>query len=111
MRIAEYKQIDTEIVKKIIHHEEEPIEMGNDTVGVIPAWDEEVTEEKPIMGMVYRDATPEEEAVGIDGYVGDIPYSVKPDTYKTMGRLSETIDVKMIYYTKTKTGLKIEVED
>ena len=59
----------------------------------------------------YRLANPEEEAKGIDGYVGDNPYSVKPDTYKTMGRLSETIDVKMIYYTKTKTGLKIEVED
>lgn len=59
----------------------------------------------------YRLATPSEEAVGIDGYVGNIAYSVKPDTYKTMGRLSETIDVKMIYYTKTKTGLKIEVED
>lgn len=59
----------------------------------------------------YRLATPEEEAKGIDGFVGGVPYSVKPDTYKTMGRLSEVIDVKMIYYTKTKTGLKIEVED
>ena len=62
-------------------------------------------------GTTYRLATPEEEAVGIDGYVGNVPYSVKPDTYKTMGRLSETIDVKMIYYTKTKTGLTIEVEE
>lgn len=62
-------------------------------------------------GTTYRLATPEEEAIGIDGYVGEIPYSVKPDTYKTMGRLSETIDVKMIYYSKTKTNLKIEVED
>lgn len=59
----------------------------------------------------YRLATPEEEAIGIDGYVGEIPYSIKPDTYKTMGRLSETINVKMIYYSKTKTNLKIEVED
>ena len=59
----------------------------------------------------YRLATPEEESVGIDGYVGNVPYSVKPDTYKTMGRLSETIAVKMIYYTKTKTGLTIEVEE
>ena len=59
----------------------------------------------------YRLSTPEEESVGIDGYVGDVPYSVKPDTYKTMGRLSETIAVKMIYYTKTKTGLTIEIED
>lgn len=62
-------------------------------------------------GTTYRLATPAEESQGIDGYVGDIPYSVKPDTYKTMGRLSEVINVRMIYYTKTKTGLKIEVED
>ncbi len=62
-------------------------------------------------GTTYRLATPEEESAGIDGYVGDIPYSVKPDTYKTMGRLSETISVKMIYYTKTKTGLTIEIEE
>ena len=62
-------------------------------------------------GTTFRLATPSEESAGIDGYVGIIPYSVKPDTYKTMGRLSETINVKMIYYTKTKTGLKIEVEE
>lgn len=62
-------------------------------------------------GDTYRLATPEEESKGIDGFVGSIPYSIKPDTYKTMGRLSEIINVKMIYYTKTKTGLKIEVED
>lgn len=59
----------------------------------------------------YRLATPEEESQGIDGYVGDTAYSVKPNTYKTMNRLSETIDVKMIYYTKKKTGLTIEVEE
>ena len=59
----------------------------------------------------FRLAVPTEESRGIDGYVGKIPYSVKPDTYKTMGRLSESIDVKMVFYTKTKTGLKIEVED
>ena len=59
----------------------------------------------------YRLAIPNEESEGIDGYVGNVPYSVKPNTYKTMGRLSEIINVKMIYYTKTKTGLKIEVED
>lgn len=62
-------------------------------------------------GTTYRLATPSEESIGIDGYVGNVPYSVKPDTYKTMGRLSETIDVKMIYYTKTKTGLTLEVEE
>lgn len=59
----------------------------------------------------YRLASPEEESIGIDGYVGNVPYSVKPDTYKTMGRLSEVINIRMIYYTKTKTGLTIEVEE
>ena len=63
------------------------------------------------LGKPYRLATPEEESIGIDGYIGEVPYSVKPDSYKTMNRLSETIAVKMIYYTKTKTGLKIEVEE
>ncbi|MDY5512282.1 MAG: MjaI family restriction endonuclease, partial [Eubacteriales bacterium] len=62
-------------------------------------------------GKSYRLATPDEESKGIDGYVGNTPYSVKSNTYKTMKRLSEVIDVKMVYYEKTKTGLKIEVDD
>ena len=63
-----------------------------------------------IMNKPYRLATPDEESQGIDGYVGDIAYSLKPDTYKLMNRLQEQINVKMVYYTKTKTGLKIEVQ-
>lgn len=59
----------------------------------------------------YRLATPDDEAKGIDGYVGGVAYSIKPITYKTMDQLSETILAKMIFYTKTKTGLTIEVED
>ncbi len=59
----------------------------------------------------YRLANSSEESVGIDGYVGREPYSIKPITYKTMGRLSEIINIKMIYYNKTKTGINIEVEE
>lgn len=59
----------------------------------------------------WRLAVPAEESVGIDGFVDDTPYSIKPDSYKTMERLSERIEVKMIFYTKTKTGLTVEVED
>lgn len=62
-------------------------------------------------GENYRLSTPEEESRGIDGYVGNTAYSIKPDTYKTMGRLPETINVKMVYYTKKKTGLTVEVEE
>lgn len=61
-------------------------------------------------GLSYRLATPQEESKGIDGFVGNTPYSIKADTYKVMNRLSEIIEVKMICYTKTKTGLKVEVE-
>ena len=63
------------------------------------------------LGKSYRLATPEEESQGIDGYVGETPYSVKPDTYKTMGRLSEVINVKLVYYTKKKSGLTVEIEE
>ena len=62
-------------------------------------------------GENYRLATPKEESQGIDGYVGNVAYSIKPVTYKTMGRLSENIDATMIFYEKTKTGLKIEIEE
>lgn len=59
----------------------------------------------------FRLATPDEEAKGIDGYVGGVAYSIKPDSYRIMRRLSETIDVKMIYYSKKKSALIIDVED
>ena len=58
----------------------------------------------------FRLAKTEEEAIGIDGYIDNIPYSIKPDTYKTMSRLSESIEVKIIYYTKTKSGIEIEFD-
>lgn len=45
MRVAKYTRIDTQRVEKII------------TVG---SHEETVVEEVPVMGMVYRDATPEE---------------------------------------------------
>jgi hypothetical protein len=51
------------------------------------------------IGLTYCLATPDEESKGIDGYVGNTAYSVKPDSYKTMGRLYKKISVKMIYYT------------
>lgn len=62
-------------------------------------------------GTDYRLACPEEESQGIDGYVGETAYSIKPDTYRAKNFLPETIGAKMIYYAKTKTGLTVEVEE
>jgi hypothetical protein len=56
----------------------------------------------------WREANPEEEAQGIDGYIGDKPLQVKPKSYKVETRLSETINVPIVYYEKKKDGITIE---
>jgi hypothetical protein len=35
-------------------------------------------------GLPHRFSAPEEEARGIDGYIGELPVSIKPDTYRAM---------------------------
>ena len=56
------------------------------------------------LGRRLRLSSPEDESRGVDGYLDEQPVSVKPDTYKTMGTLSETIDARMIYYEKKTNG-------
>lgn len=63
-----------------------------------------------IKGVPYRVATPAEESRGIDGFIGEEPVSIKPITYKTMNRLPESINIKMIYYEKLKDGIKVEFD-
>jgi hypothetical protein len=59
----------------------------------------------------YRLSTPGEEAIGIDGFVGDVAISIKPDSYKVKNALNEKIDVKIVYYSKDKRGLKINIDE
>lgn len=61
-------------------------------------------------GQAYRLATPEEEAKGIDGYVGETPVSIKPVTYKIKNQLPEHIDYSMIYYDKKKPEIVVECD-
>jgi len=56
----------------------------------------------------YRLANKEEEAKGIDGFIGNEPVSIKPDTYKIEKRLMENIGVHIIYYRKEKNGIIVE---
>lgn len=58
----------------------------------------------------YRLSETAEEAAGIDGYIGELPVSIKPDTYKTMTRLPESIAVQFIFYKKVKDGLILEYD-
>jgi hypothetical protein len=61
-------------------------------------------------GVKHRAATPHEESKGIDGFIGEIPVSIKPITYKTMSRLQENIAVRIIYYEKLKDGIRVEYD-
>lgn len=63
-----------------------------------------------IKNMNYRLSTPQEESKGIDGFIGDIPVSIKPITYKTKNMLREEIKAKVIFYEKVKDGINIDME-
>lgn len=63
------------------------------------------------LGKEWRLANPEEEAKGIDGYIGTVAVQIKADTYKTESHLNEEISVPIIYYKKNKTGLSIEYDE
>ncbi len=58
----------------------------------------------------YRLATPEKESKGIDGFIGKVPVSIKPATYKSKRALGEKIETETIYYTKKKDGIEIEYD-
>lgn len=91
---------------------------------IIRRWVEDLVLEKTFIGLrfqeailkrvasikstTYRLAKPAEESRGIDGFVGNIPVSIKPFTYKTKKSLQETIEAKVVYYQKTKSGLEID---
>ncbi|MEW6040135.1 MAG: MjaI family restriction endonuclease [Elusimicrobiota bacterium] len=91
---------------------------------MIKNWTEDLVLEKTFIGLrfqeailkkvaklnnsKYRLAEPGEESRGIDGYIGSVPVSIKPDTYKTKNALQEEIKSKKIFYKKTKSGLEID---
>lgn len=63
------------------------------------------------LGQSYRIATPEEESRGIDGWIGNSPVSIKPDTYDVKRSLRENLKGTLIVYEKTKTGLTLAIEE
>ena len=62
-------------------------------------------------GTSYKLSMPEEESKGIDGYIGNIPISLKPITYHSKKMLTEKIDADIIYYEKQKDGIKITIPE
>lgn len=64
-----------------------------------------------IKNLNYRLSLPEEEAKGIDGFIGNIPISIKPETYKLENANLEIINVIVIYYKKEQNGISFEIPD
>lgn len=94
---------------------------------MVKKWVEDLVLEKTFMGLRfqeailkkvallkninYRLAEPDEEKKGIDGFIGSIPISIKPITYKTKNSLREEIKSKIVFYNKTKSGLEIDADE
>jgi len=95
--------------------------------GMIKKWVDDLVLEKTYIGLrfhgavlkkiaeikktTYRLSEPNEESQGIDGFIGNIPVSIKPVTYKTKSALREEIKGKIIYYKKTKSGLEVDADE
>ena len=62
-----------------------------------------------IKGCDYRLAEPDEESQGIDGFVGEEAYSIKPSTYDAIPTVAESIELKIIFYEKKKDGVVFEI--
>lgn len=61
-----------------------------------------------LQGTTYRLAAPQEESHGIDGFLGEVPISIKPITYKTKPSLQEKIPYPILFYEKKKDGIEID---
>ena len=105
-----------EELKKAINHIDEKM---------IKKWIEDLVIDKTFIGLKFQEAilkrvsklkntscrlsNPKEESKGIDGFIGNIPISIKPITYKTKNMLNEQIDVKFIFYEKKKDGIIVDI--
>ena len=115
----------TEKINKMIDNLKSAIELIDELM--IKKWAEDLILEKTFIGLRFQEAilkkvasikntnykfaNPKEESQGIDGFVGNIPVSIKPTTYKIKNALREEIKNKIIFYNKTKSGLEIDADE
>jgi len=94
---------------------------------MVESWVEDLVIDKTVEGLIMQEAVlkelanrydkdysladEKEESKGIDGYVGDIPISIKSDTYLSKSQtLSEKIDIEIVYYKTTNQYLYIYLD-
>ena len=61
-------------------------------------------------GLDYSLASPEQEARGVDGVIGNSEVSIKPTPWRDQVIQRETLQGVLIYYQKTDDGLEIEFQ-
>lgn len=121
-RYPEALDVAKDSISKMVENFKEAITQIDDDL--IKAWVEDLVLTKTFVGLkvqqgilkaiaeeqgtTCRLAGPHEESQGIDGYIGDIPVSIKPTSYKTKDMLNEVIDVPIIFYEKGKDGFKVD---
>lgn len=90
MRVAEFKQIHTHTEQRVVHHDAEFDDTGNMTAD---EWDETVEVEVPVMGMVYRDATPEE-VDELERQQADLPKQASTPEERITALEAENADIR-----------------
>ncbi len=121
------KAIDnaTERVNEMVSNLKEALKLVDKKM--VREWVEDLVLEKTFVGLRFQEAilkkvaaiekvkyklaNPKEESRGIDGFIGKMPVSIKPITYKIKKSLGEEIKYKIIFYKKTKTGLEIKASE
>ncbi len=108
--IAELQRVIVQIDKKMVRDWVEDLVITKTFVGL--RFQEAILKKiAESLGRQYRLSTPDDEAKGIDGYIDDVPVSIKPATYKSKRlTLSEHIGVATVFYEKKKTGLSLEFD-
>ena len=66
-----------------------------------------------LKGTNYRLSEPYEESKGIDGYIGKIPVSIKPQDKPLPPSAIHTFpkNIKMIYYKKVRDGIEVDYRE
>lgn len=109
-------------IKRMLDNVKQAVELIDDKL--VKAWVEDLVLVKTFVGLrfqqailsriakmkgtTFRLAIPAEESKGIDGYIGEMPVSIKPQTYKYKSSLPESIRVPIIYYSKDKDGIRVD---
>lgn len=88
MRINELVKVGERTDQRVIHHDAIWDDNGNI---VADEWDETVEVQVPVMGMVYRDATPEEEEAEFERQQAETP-PPEPTPEERLAALETTTD-------------------